>query len=146
MNRALTPVILAYRSLKSVNFHILLKNLTKYQMCESRRLWAWLSPSILELEKVSAHVNRSDFRQNFIGQYIWPLEGTISEIVAARPFLTCGHLETQSRRSSGLPLLPEGSQIYKNTRELFETGSFPGHFGVLIFEIRRLSYFAQKFD
>ena len=42
-----------------------------------------------------------------------------------------------------MPLLPEGSQIYKNTRELFETGSFPGHFGVLIFEIRRLSYFAQ---
>ena len=32
-----------------------------------------LSPSILELEKVSAHVNRSDFRHSFIGQYIWPL-------------------------------------------------------------------------
>ena len=45
-----------------------------------------------------------------------------------------------------MPLLPERLNIYKNTRELFETGSFPGHFGVLIFEIRRLSYFAQKFD
>ena len=104
------------------------------------RLWAWLSPSILELENVSAHVNRSDFRQNFNGHDIWQLGGTVSQIGAAFAFLTT---YGQSRRLSGLSLRPEGSPIYKNTRELFESGSRHGHFGVCFFKIRRLSFFSQ---
>ena len=40
MNQAHTPVILAYRSLKSVDFHILLKNLTKSNMREAPKTYS----------------------------------------------------------------------------------------------------------
>ena len=42
-----------------------------------------------------------------------------------------------------MSLRPEGSPIYKNTRELFDRAFDHGHFGVLIFKIRRLSFFSQ---
>ena len=108
-----------------------------------RKLKKSVSRSILGLEKRYTHANRSEFHHKTIGIETCSLRGPLLRDRAAFAFLiTYG----QSPRLSALSLRPEGSPIYKNTRELFESGSRLGHFGVSIFKIRRLSYFAQKFD
>ena len=116
---------------------------TRFSPLLIRKLKKSVSRSILGLEKRYTHANRSEFHHKTIGIQTCSLRGPLLRDRAAFAFLTT---YGQSPRLSALSLRPEGSPIYKNTRELFDRAFDHGHFGVLIFEIRQLSYFAQKFD